>query len=442
MEDEEGRADVVGEGLGAVAEQRVAGRHLQAVDGEAVEAPGAGAAVADEAAVGGEGVGCRGRVDALPRVAAEVGGHEAPGVAFAEERRQVVHAALGDGGVEAVGLADDPRGEVAGVGSAREDLSVGVGPGQAGGGVGGGEDVGGGAGAPVLEVGGFEGAAVSARAAGVGVDDREAAGGQHLKLVPHGGLAGTPHGHGTAVHLDEEGSSLAVGEGGRTDHPGVDGVAGRAGAGGLGDGHLQLAVGGEAAPGEPGGVVRGEALLAAGVDGAGEELVGVGRIGGDVDERGVGGVVAADAASGRGEHLAGDARGHGGVDLEGVGRGFVGDLLRRRGGAGLGGIATGERGEPHERKAALRRRDGVEVPSAGRPAELRHRPVVIRRDDARLGASVEREEADLGLRVAAAVEAAGEEGDRGAVSGDLRAGEGVAFQAQEAPDARRRAGSV
>src|ERR1700744_2887584 len=64
----------------------------------------------------------------FPGVASEVVGNQAAGVAFAEEGIQVVDAALSAGGFEGVVVADDPGGEVTGIGAPGDDEASGIGP--------------------------------------------------------------------------------------------------------------------------------------------------------------------------------------------------------------------------------------------------------------------------------------------------------------------------
>src|ERR1019366_3339797 len=140
----------------------------------------------------------------LPRVAAEGARDEAPRIALAEERGEVIHAALRDGGGKAMIVPDNPRGHVTAVGAAGDDFALWVNVAFFGGDVGCRENVAGGPDAPVLVIGVLKLVAVATGAARIRKHNRVALYREILKLEPHAVLARAPHRRRPAVDLEEE----------------------------------------------------------------------------------------------------------------------------------------------------------------------------------------------------------------------------------------------
>ena len=161
----------------------------------------------------------------LPGVAPKVVGHQAPGVALAKERGQIIHPALRAGGLEALVVADNPGHEVAGVGAPGHGELSGVGPALGHGFIEGREHVAARPSAPVVDVGAQKILPVAARTARVAIHHAVALAGEVLKLVPHAGLARPPHGRRPTVNFEHHRVLAAGLVGGGLHHPVLHGQA-------------------------------------------------------------------------------------------------------------------------------------------------------------------------------------------------------------------------
>ena len=134
-------------------------------------------------------------------------------------RGQVVHRAAADRRLETIGLPDDPGGQVAAIGAARDAQPLGVGEAIADERVNSGEDVAHRSAAPIAKVGGVEVLPVTLGAARVGVVNADAFAGKDLEF-PEGRPA--VQGMRTAVDLGHERSGTlrtATGGMGWRDEP-------------------------------------------------------------------------------------------------------------------------------------------------------------------------------------------------------------------------------
>ncbi len=130
--------------------------------------------------------------------------HQAPGVAFAEEGVQVVHAALSHGRLEAVVVRDDPCRQIPGVAATGDHLAIRIHVRKLGGDVGGGEDILRRTRPPILIIPRLEITSVSARSARIRIHDGIPARCEVLEFMPHRRFSRSPHGGWTSVDVQHQ----------------------------------------------------------------------------------------------------------------------------------------------------------------------------------------------------------------------------------------------